>query len=95
MCYTTTVIHSLCGHSKTEVRENARCAIGFSDPISQFHWRAPEGICHRDGMCLLCQTRLKRYGCLTPNQLEQLSQATRSSLGSSGRGSGSSSVHTG
>lgn len=78
MCYTTTVTYDLCGHSKSEPRENSRCAVGIIYPTSQFHWRTPEGIVHRDGMCVLCQTRLRRYGCLSPNQLEQLSNATGS-----------------
>lgn len=75
MCYTTTVIYDLCGHSKSEPRQDARCAVGIIYPSTMFHWREPEGIVHRDAMCGLCQTRLRRYSCLAPNQLEQLRQA--------------------
>lgn len=82
MCYTTTVIYDGCGHSKTIVREGSECAIGIAQPETQFHWRAPEGIAHHRGICNLCQSRLRRYGCLSPNQLDQLSQFTGSTRSS-------------
>lgn len=76
MCGTTTVIYK-CGHSKREVLFESLCAIGISYPDTQWHWGPAQGIVHNCGLCNLCQWRLARYGCLAPNQLEQLQAVTK------------------
>lgn len=67
MCGTTWLQHSQCQHSERVILENSKCAIGYADPGSRFHWQEAQGIEHVDDLCHTCQYRLDKYSTTDPN----------------------------
>ncbi|ROV96257.1 hypothetical protein VMCG_07658 [Cytospora schulzeri] len=82
MCGTTWLEHSRCQHSERIVQEDSKCAIGYADPNSRFHWEEAQGIVHIDDLCRTCQGRLDRHGTTDPSvcwtQLNEVLSRARS-----------------
>ncbi|ROV96426.1 hypothetical protein VSDG_05415 [Cytospora chrysosperma] len=67
MCGTTMLVHSQCQHSERSVREGSKCAIGYANSDSTFHWEEAQGIVYADDLCHACRYRLAKYGTPDPN----------------------------